>query len=218
MNIKRIVFWVCFLIVLALIIWGLAVAINKPLATGPSSLSTPALITSTDHVVGPDNAPVTLVEYSDFQCPACEAKYFVISKLLTESSSTIRFVYRYFPLPQHSNAISSSMAAEAAGAQGKFWEMFDLLFANHTDWTELADPTSVYVGYATKIGLDTVKFVSDLKNPDLRAKVDADLADGQKIGIDATPTFFINGTVITTPQTYADFKDLIDKTASSSTK
>ena len=218
MNTKRIVFWIGFLIILALIFWGLAVAINKPLNTGPGSLSTPAPISSLDHAVGPVDAPVTLIEYSDFQCPACEAKFFVVSKLLTEASTTIRFAYRYFPLPQHANAISSSMAAEAAGAQGKFWDMYDLLFTNHTDWTELADPTSVYVGYAKKIGLDTDKFTTDLSSTTLRAEIDANLADGQAIGINATPTFFINGKVINTPQTYAEFKDLIDKAALPSTK
>ncbi len=218
MNIKRLLFWICFLLFLALIFWGLAVAINKPLTAGPGSLSTPAPISSLDHVYGPANAPVTLIEYSDFQCPACEAKFFVVSKLLADASTTVRLVYRYFPLPQHANAISSAMAAEAAGAQGKFWDMYDLLFTNHIDWTELADPTSVYIGYAKKIGLDTDKFTTDLGSSTLRAKIDADLADGQAIGINATPTFFINGKVINTPQTYAEFKDLIDKAALPSTK
>lgn len=220
MNTKRVVFWSIFVIVIALIVWGLAVAMKKSANTpGGLNLGTPAAVTDTDHVMGSADAPVTLIEYSDFQCPACEMYYPLVTKLLSdEGSTTVRFVYRHFPLSQHANAVPASMASEAAGLQGKFWEMYDLIFANHTDWTELPDPTSVFVGYATRLGLDITKFKSDLNNPVLRSAIQANTDEGIKIGINQTPTFFVNGKAIVNPQSYEAFKAIIDAAASGSAK
>ncbi len=215
MNIKRIIFWVCFVVVLGLIIWGMTVAANKQVTPGDLAQGTPAPVAAEDHVQGPSNAPVTLIEYSDFQCPACENYYFIVTKLIEEASSSIRFVYRHYPLPQHANAIAAAVASEAASSQGKFWPMYDLVFTNHTDWTEEADPTKIFIGYASKIGLDVPRFTTDLKDSKLRDKVMANLAEGQGLGINSTPTFFVNGKAIKNPQSYAEFKALIDKAASS---
>jgi len=223
MNTRRIIFWVCFLIILALIIWGLAASMSRPIAVNGVPAGSPAPVSTTDHVKASGsagafvdvNAQVTLIEYSDFQCPACENYYYFVEKLLQdEPTSTVRFIYRYFPLPQHANAIPSAMATEAAGLQGKFWDMYSLIFKNHADWTELTDPTSVFVGYATTLGLDTAKFTADLKNATSTSVVQADLASGQVAGIDSTPTFFVNGKAIANQPTYADFKKLIDQAAS----
>jgi len=216
MNTKRIIFWLCFVVILALIIWGLIVAMNKP--TNGGSAGTPAPVSAADHVRGPADAKVTMIEYSDFQCPACEAYYPVVEKLMAESSSTIRMVYRHFPLPQHANAIPAAMASEAANAQGKFWEMYNMLFTNHVDWTELNDPTPVFVGYATKLGLDIDKFKADLSSSTLRDIITNDSNEGVKIGINATPTFFINGKAIQNPQSYEQFKSIIDAAVGSTTK
>ncbi len=219
MNTKRIIFWVVFLIVLALIVWGLAVAMSKPVTVGGVVTGTAAPVSEIDHVQGSASAPVTLIEYSDFQCPACENFYYSVEKLLQdEPTTTLRFVYRQFPLPQHANAIPSATAAEAAGKQGKFWEMYSVIFKNHTDWTELADASPVFAGYAKTIGLDMDKFAADLKVPTLQAKIQADLQSGQVAGINATPTFFINGKAINNPKSYADFKKLIDEAASTSSR
>lgn len=216
MNIKRIFFWIVFLLVITLIIWGLAVAMNK---TGPGTdLGKPMAIGPSDHVFGEIGAPVTLVEYSDFQCPACETYYYFVKKLLDEESSKITFVYRHFPLDgrlpdgtiQHPNALPAAMAAEAAGAQGKFWDMYDLIFSNHTDWTELKDPTDVFVGYASRLGLDATQFKTDLASTTLKDHVNADKDDGIRIGINATPTFFLNGKAIVNPANYEQFKAIID--------
>jgi protein-disulfide isomerase len=220
-HIRRIVFWACFLAVLALIVWGLAVSMNKQLPTG-DSLSLPkgplAPVSTSDHIYGRIDAPVTLVEYSDFQCPACENYYWFVSTLTQDASTTMRFVYRNFPLPQHANAIPASLAAESAGLQGKYWEMFDLLFRNHNDWTELSDPSPIFMSYAKNLGLNITKFSDDLKNPALTAHIQADLASGQAVGINSTPTFFINGKAVPNPQSYAEFKKLIDEAAKASTR
>jgi protein-disulfide isomerase len=202
---------------MSLIIWGLAVALNRQPTVNGVPLGSVAPVSSIDHIRGPENAKVTIIEYSDFQCPACETYYWMMERLFKEATTSVRLIYRHFPLPQHANAVPASMATEAAGAQGKFWEMYDLVFANHADWTESADPTNVFIGYADKIGLNKAKFVADLNNPALKDHVGADLKSGQTAGINQTPTFYINGKVIETPRTYADFKKLIDQAASTST-
>jgi protein-disulfide isomerase len=206
-NSNRVIFWICFVVVLVLIIWGLIVAMNKP--ASDSKLGAPADVTAADHVRGPSDARVTLIEYGDFQCPACEAYFPVVEQLYNESSSTMKMVFRHFPLPQHPNAVPAAIASEAAAVQGKFWEMFSLLYGNHADWTEMPDPTSVFVGYATKIGLNIEQFKMDLASSTLKAKITASSDEGVKIGINQTPTFFVNGKVIQNPQSYAAFKSII---------
>lgn len=224
MNIKRTVFWTVFLLVIVLIIWGLAVAMQK----NPSGLrlGEPRPIDSTDYSIGPMDAPVTLIEYSDFQCPACENYYPLVKRLVDESSTTLRFSYRHFPLDnllpdgtvQHPNANIAAMAAEAAGAQGKFWEMYDTLFSDHENWTELKDPKPVFMTYAAKIGLNTNRFAEDLSSTTLSAKIRAEKDEGIKVGINSTPTFFVNGKAIANPQSYEQFKAIIDEAAKSGAK
>ena len=215
MNTKRIFFWIGFVVVLALIIWGLIAAMNKaPANQNPAG--TPAPVTAADHIQGPVTAPVTLIEYSDFQCPACEAYYPLVTQVLASTTVPVRFVYRHFPLPQHANAIPAAVAAEAASVQGQFWGMYNLLFTNHADWTELSDPTSVFMGYASTLGFNTAQFKADLSSSTLRAIVQADNDEGISIGVDATPTFFVNGHAITNPQNNADFQALIQAAAGGS--
>ncbi|MES2314558.1 MAG: thioredoxin domain-containing protein [Patescibacteria group bacterium] len=216
MNTKRIIFWACFIIILALIFWGLVVAMNKPSAgTGPTAAGA---VTAEDHIFGPKNAPVTMIEYGDFQCPACGAYYPLVKRLTQEASTTLRLVFRHFPLPQHANAPITSQAAEAASLQGKFWEMYDLIYSNQSEWSTLPDAHAVLIGYAQKIGLDMVKFKADLDSSAVKDAVAADADEGHKIGINATPTFFINGKVIANPQSYEAFKALIEAAASGSSK
>ncbi len=218
MNTKRITFWAVFVIVLALIVWGLAVAMKKT-ANAPTgqNLGSPAPITASDHIRGPVNPQVTIIEYSDFQCPACEAYYPVVTQLLADSTTTIDLVYRHFPLPQHANAMPSAIASEAASVQGKFWEMYDLLFTNHADWTELSDPTPVFVKYATQIGLNVSQFKADLASSTLTDRINANKDEGIGLGIDATPTFFVNGKAIVNPQGYDAFQAVIDAAAKGGT-
>lgn len=211
MNIKRIIFWASFIIILILIVWGLIVASNKTSNRSGLSLGQPAEVTDLDHVTGPKDAPVTLVEYSDFQCPACESYFYVVERLMASSTVPIRFVYRHFPLSQHANAVPASLASEAAGVQGKFWEMYRLLFDNHTDWTELKDPNPVFIGYATKIGLNIEAFKSDMASSTLKQKITDSINEGTSIGISGTPTFFVNGKVIDNPKSYEEFKTIIEQ-------
>lgn len=216
MNTKRIIFWACFIIILGLIFWGLVVAMNKPSAgTGPTSAGA---VTAQDHVLGPKNASVTMIEYGDFQCPACGAYFPLVKRLTQEASTTLRLVFRHFPLAQHANAPITAQASEAAALQGKFWEMYDMIYENQAEWSNLPDAHATLIGYAQKLGLDMVKFKADLDSSAVKDAVAADADEGHKIGINATPTFFINGKVIANPQSYEAFKALIEAAASGSSK
>jgi protein-disulfide isomerase len=147
-------------------------------------------VTAKDHVAGPDDAPVTLVEYGDFECPYCGMAHPIVQKAQQQLGSDLRFVFRHFPLAEaHPHARAAAQAAEAAGAQGKFWEMHDALF-EHQDALEAEDILS----YAESLGLDRAKFARDLEAPAYAKKVRDDFRSGVRSGVNGTPTFFVNGT------------------------
>ncbi len=219
MNIKRIIFWLVFIVIISLIIWGLIVASYREPG---SSLArgVPADITSTDNVRGPENASITLIEYADYQCPACASYYPVVERLISDASTTLRFVARHFPLPQHRNAIIAAQAAEAAGKQGKYWDMAGLLYDNQKSWETLADAQakSIFKGYAERLKLDISKYEADFIDESIKNKIEGDRADGLKVGIKGTPTFFLNGKAIANPTSYAEFKKIIEDAITSVTK
>lgn len=137
---------------------------------------------------GAPMAKVTIVEFSDFQCPHCGAAHPELVRILKEFDGQVRLVYRYFPLSNHSRALPAAKAAEAARAQGKFWEMHDALFDNQRA-LEDADLDK----YAKQVGLDVSKFSSDLTSEEVDKHIAADRQLGEKLGIEATPSFFIDG-------------------------
>ena len=146
-------------------------------------------ITSGDHTQGPDAAPVTLVQYADYECPYSGRAYDVIKGLQRELGDQLRFVYRNFPLREiHPHAQHAAEAAEAAGAQGTFWEMHDYLFEHQhaLDDAHLRE-------YAATIGLDTELFEQDMAQHRYAGKIEDDLLGGLQSGVQGTPTFFING-------------------------
>ena len=142
-----------------------------------------------DHIQGPADAPVTLVEYGDFECPYCGAAHVIIKKTQDIMRDQLRFVFRHFPLTQiHPHAQPAAEAAEAAGAQGQFWEMHDLLYENQPK----LDAWHL-VTYSEKLGLDTVRFVRELDEGVYREDVREDFMSGVRSGVNGTPAFFING-------------------------
>jgi len=142
-----------------------------------------------DHVQGPRAAPVTLVEYGDFECPYCGQAYPVVKELLSRQGGSVRLVFRNFPLAEiHPHARRAAEAAEAAGAQGKFWEMHDLLFERQD---ALGDED--LVGYASELGLDLDRFQVELAQNAYAGRVREDFMSGVRSGVNGTPTFFING-------------------------
>ena len=157
--------------------------------TAASDLSRPGAITSSDHVRGGDGAPVTLVEYGEFECVHCGRAYHTIRQLLRDAPEEVRFVFRHFPQDEvHPFSERSALAAEAAGAQGRFWEMHDFLFESQHQ-LEYED----LIRHARELGLDTDRFQRDLVAGEHVSKVDADREAGIASGVTSTPSFFING-------------------------
>jgi len=178
-------------------------------------------ITASDHIKGNPSATVSVVEYGDFQCPACAQYEPVIQQLISEYGDRIAFVFRHFPLYQaHPNAEIASHAAEAAALQGKFWEMHDLLYAKQSEWSTASMRSIVrdhFSVYASSLGMDVAKFESDIRSEAVVQKVNADAASGNAARVNHTPTFFINLVEIKNPTNYDAFKSVIDAALASST-
>lgn len=160
-------------------------------------------------------APVTLVEFGDYQCPACAAAQPAVEQLRKDYGPKLNFVFRNLPLTSlHKNAKPSAEAAEAAGAQGKYYEMNSLLYQNQRQWSESANPIPLFVTYAQQLGLDTNRFKSEVESAKYEEKIKRDLDDDNALGLNSTPSFFVNGTRV---ESAAQLKAAIDtalKTAS----
>jgi protein-disulfide isomerase len=156
-------------------------------------------------VRGPAAAPVSIVEFSDFQCPFCSRVVPTLERLQKDYPTQIRIFFRHFPLPFHENAPLAAEAAVAAEAQGKFWQMHDLLFANQQDLSRPA-----LERYAQQLGLDLGKFRAALDGHQGKARVDADLALGRQLEVEGTPNFFVNGRNVQGAQPYEEFKAIVD--------
>jgi protein-disulfide isomerase len=157
------------------------------------------------HARGPQNAKVTIVEFSDFQCPFCSRAAEATSKLKEKYGTKIRFVFRQFPLSFHQNAQLASEAALAANEQGKFWEYHDKLFANQN-----ALERDKLEGYAKEVGLDVAKFKKALDSKTFAATVAEDLKLGEEAAVDGTPTMFLNGARIANPTDFDAISKQID--------
>lgn len=205
---KRLLLWGGMgagLIVLLIVLARLG---SAPVTSSPGKLSDP--VRNDDWVKGNVLAKTTLVEYSDFQCPACATLYSVIKKLLSEQGTNFRLVYRHFPLAQHGQAELAAAAAEAAGKQGKFWEMHDLLFENQRSWSGSSDiAEETFIGYASRLGLNVEQFKTDLVSQAVKDKIARDKTSGISGNVDATPTFFLNGEKVTSLSSYADLERLV---------
>jgi protein-disulfide isomerase len=215
MNTKRFFIWGGFIVIIGLIIWGMVAASQKE-ARDNANIVLPDSVVSTDHILGKTDAKLTIVEYGDFECPACGIYYPMVKKITDEySSTTLRLVFRHFPLSQHPKAIPAAKVAESAGKQGKFFEMYDLLYSNQDEWVKATSSDMVFEGYAKKLGLDMAKFKADINDPEIAKKIDNDYKGGAKGGVNSTPTFFLNGKSIKNPQTYVEFKKIIEDAANS---
>ena len=155
---------------------------------------------------GGAKAPVTIIEFSDYQCPFCGRAEGVVDEVMKHYGNKVRLVYRDFPLPMHPQARPASEAANCANAQGKFWEYHAALFANQTalDEDKLKE-------YAKSVGLDPAKFEQCLKDKPFKAAIDKDVADGEKVGVNGTPAFFINGRMLSGALPFDKFKEVIDE-------
>lgn len=192
--------------VLGLILLGATSLVSGILESGGEL----ATISTADIAAGSESALVTVIEYSDFQCPACRAYAPLVKALIDSSNGEIRVIYRHFPLPQHKNAVPTAVASEAAARQGKFWEMNELIFARQDEWAISSDVNTILRGYAAELKLNTEQFDRDMSDPVIREKVESDRASGNRAGVNGTPTFFVNGKKIKNPRNSEEFKQIIN--------
>lgn len=159
-----------------------------------------------DHVTGNPEAAVTLVEYSDFECPSCAQFHPHVKEVLEEHGDNIRFEYKHFPVI--GNVPSAGRAAEAAGQQGEFFAYHDKLFQEQGTWSRSTNPQQYFEEYAEELGLDMGLFKQHMRSSLLQDKIDQDFQDGRALGVTGTPTFFLNGERMNI-QTFAEFKEQI---------
>jgi len=148
--------------------------------------------TESVHIRGNPDAPVTLEEFADFQCPPCGIFAAFGEELLKEYDSRLRIVFRNFPLAAHEHAREAALAAEAAGFQGKFWEMHDVLYREQATWSKASNVRELFESYAGTIGLNLDQFKTDIDSEKAKERVDSDHARGESLGITMTPTLYIN--------------------------
>jgi protein-disulfide isomerase len=205
--------------------WGIIIAITVALvgvgvltsdkSSAPSGNQKGNASKLTQHVVGQGKAGVTLIEYADYQCPYCQQYEPTLKQVVEKFESDIKFQYRNFPLmSQHQNAFAAARAAEAADLQGKFWEMHDLLLQNNdpsgrSGWVASNNPNPFFEGFAKQIKLDMDKYKQDFASSLVNDRVNADLAEGNKLGITGTPTFYLNGKKVEIPNDLAAFEKVI---------
>jgi protein-disulfide isomerase len=162
--------------------------------------------TDGDPSIGPANAPITIVEFSDYQCPYCQAWYKqTFDQLMANYPGKIRFVYRDLPLPGHPESLPAAEAANCAGEQGAYWKFHDDLFSGQYPLGRAS-----YEQYASDLGLDTAAFTACLDDHHTQAEVKADAADAVRLGLNGTPSFVINGQILVGAQPFEQFKAIID--------
>jgi protein-disulfide isomerase len=163
-------------------------------------------VASHDPVRGPATAPITIIEFSDYQCPFCQRVTPTLDKLLASYPGKIRLVFKDFPLPNHPQAPKASEAAHCANEQGKYWEMHDRIFANQRTM-ELP----VLKKHAAELGLDTAKFDQCVDSGKYDVVIKEDMAEGEKLGVQSTPTLYINGRPVVGAQPYEHFVSVIEE-------
>jgi protein-disulfide isomerase len=205
---SRIVFWLVIIAIIGFFVY----AIGKLATSTPDSteVATDIAITADDHVLGNPAATVQIIEYADFQCPGCAAFHPIVKQVVSEYGDKIAYTYRHYPLPQHQHAKIMAYAAEAAGLQGKFWEMSDFIYTNQRVWSPLISVNKTISEYATKLALNIPQFENEIDSSSTKDQVDADYRSGGAYGVNSTPTFFLNGTKISLPRSLDDFKAVID--------
>jgi protein-disulfide isomerase len=163
-----------------------------------------------DHVFGKKDSRVLFIEYGDFQCPGCGSAYPTVKAVTEKYKGQVAFIFRNFPLTSiHPNAKAAAAAAEAAGLQNKYWEMHDVLYANQSSWENLGTSERIdfFASYAKNLGLDTTKFKKDMGSTQVNQKINYDIALGKKVGVNATPSLYLDGKAIT-QDTWSDEKKL----------
>lgn len=210
-RIKTVSIWGISIAAIVLVIWGLVSMVSVSTDGFPTLILNK--VASTDHWAGTNGSKVLIVEYSDFQCPACAQYNPIVKKAIEEKGDKFQFVYRNFPLKQiHANAVVAARAAEAAALQGdsNYWAMNNLLFERQTEWEHQGNLGEVFATYASQLGMDSAKFKADYVSAYVAGKVENDYLSGMKYKVAATPTFYMNGQPIKF-SSYEELSALIDR-------
>lgn len=212
MNYQRILVWSLIVLGLFAVVLAIVGVATRSANNVSGELAVP--INDSDWYLGAKNAKVILVEYSDFQCPACAYYSPIVNQLAKDFGDKIKIVYRHFPLPQHQYARLTARYAEAAGKQNKFWQMTEIIFDGQSQWekapADKAEP-DYFLKYARDLGLNIDRIKADLNSKEIDEKIENDYIGGEKSNIPGTPTFFLNEKQIQNPQNYEEFKTLIQK-------
>lgn len=215
--------WFSLVVGIGLVVGGVIYLVSRQQSaptTGPTEIE--SAIFQDDWFKGTKEAKTVLIEYSDFQCPACAFYYPVLNKLLEEFDDRLAIVYRHFPLPNHQHAKPMAYAAEAAGKQGKFWEMHNMIFDNQKKWANQSRVKNTALEYAKSLGLNLEQFEKDFSaqggsvsggEEKIKQKVERHYREGVKAGINSTPTFFLNGQMLSNPRNYEEFRGVIIQAA-----
>ncbi len=212
---RQVAIWGSIVIVLGLIVWGMVFLVaHYESPSNAAAISIENSIAADDWVRGNRDASVILTEYSDLQCPACGYYSPIVNELVDELGDNMAFVYRHFPLPMHVHAKEMAVAAEAAGKQGKFFEMHDIIFNTQNEWSNKSNVRETVMEFAKTLGLNLATFEKDLDSKELAEKINAAVTEGNRIGISYTPSFFLNGELLPNPASYEAFKaEIVEKIA-----
>jgi protein-disulfide isomerase len=183
---------------------------DKPVNT-PGTSSSTLKNSGGGHFRGPENAKVTLVEFGDYQCPSCKAFHPLVLEALSRYPQDVRLEFHHYPLVSiHANSMAASLAVEAAGEQGKYWEMHDLLFEHQDEWAKSPNPEPDFVALAQRLGLEPNSFMQAMRSPQLQDRVLQDVVRAQDANVEAVPTFFIDGQKQSLPLSITAFVDAIE--------
>jgi protein-disulfide isomerase len=167
---------------------------NNSATTGSSSSAAAPAGAQPAHILGPASAPAKLEEFGDFECPPCGLLHPILVKMHQEFGDKLQITFREFPLvPPHQHALSAASAAEAAGLQGKFWEMHDMLYENQKSWHDAFDVRPIFEDYAKRVGLDVARFKEDINGNLVGQRISLDGIRGHALNVKGTPTVFLNG-------------------------
>jgi protein-disulfide isomerase len=176
----------------------------------PATSQTATLTPGGGHFRGPESARLTLVEFGDYQCPSCGAYHPVVQELLRRFPKDLRLEFHHYPLISiHPNAMAASLAVEAAGEQGKYWEMHDLVFDHQEEWSRSPNPEPNFLALANQIGLDPNKFMQSMRSPATQDRVLQDVVRARDAHVEAVPTFFIDGQMVDRPASLNEFMNVI---------
>lgn len=203
---------VAVVLLIAGIVYTITQQAEKP---DPDAGERPQTVRTDSHVLDDGGAgAVSVVEFLDFECEACGAFYPVVEELREKYAGEITYVVRYFPLPGHVNSTAAALAAEAAAQQGRFEDMYHLLFATQAEWGEQQEETpEVFRGFAEELGLDLAAYDAAVADPATQERVQEDKADGERLGVNSTPTFFVDGEKVVL-QEWDDLENAIEKAVS----